>query len=91
VPDTDNEPGWTLRVWQVDPAAIERAGSGGAFHHMRFQPVDGSFLTAWSATTPGAPTWAVYWVDIAAVTKAGTGGVWNHLAAVPVPAPVPPC
>jgi hypothetical protein len=79
----------------IDSAAINMAGSGGIWNHLRYYPADGTFI---GANPPGAiyrveggtpryvPSWSPYGgpqsyvdVDSAAVTNAGAGGFWNHL------------
>lgn len=85
----------------VDQAAIDSAGAGGVWNHLRFVPLDGSFITGAQTgrvyrVGAGAPRYIPSWdpyggprpttvVDQNAVNNAGSGGAWNHLR---VPTPV---
>jgi murein DD-endopeptidase MepM/ murein hydrolase activator NlpD len=87
-------------VWEIDPAAITNAGTGGVWNHLRQVPVDGTFVRADSGVfviAGGAPQLLSfdYWqglnpkpsltqIDPAAITNAGLGVPWNHLAQYPV-------
>jgi surface antigen len=80
----------------VDQPAVDRAGSGGRFNHLRFRPKDGSLITAMPGTVSykvvaGVPvrtsttttgTTAAVGVDEVAVAKAGDTSElrWTHLA-----------
>ncbi len=84
----------------VDSAAIDRAGSGGNFNHLRAYPADGTFIRgtrngAAFRVAGGAPiyvsSWAVYGgeqstlaIDSAAIDNAGAAGRWKHLRALPI-------
>lgn len=79
----------------VDQAAIDNAGAGGAWNHLRFLPADGTFIIGGQTgrvyeVRGGAPYYVPSWdpyggprptvsVDQAAIDNAGTGGLWNHL------------
>jgi len=83
----------------LDPAAADRAGSGGQYNHLRSYPADGTLLLDLGVkviyeVAGGAPlrqsSWAAIggvrpWVDLdpAALTGLGRGGIWNHLRHVP--------
>jgi hypothetical protein len=80
----------------VDQNAIDSAGSGGVWNHVRYRPADGTFVLGAQRGevyrfAGGAPvyvsTWAAFGgvqptmtVDQAAIDKAGSGGVWNHVS-----------
>jgi len=83
----------------VDQAAIDNAGAGSLWNHLRTYPADGTFVS----TSPrgevyriagGAPlyvsNWAVFGgaqptttVDAGDIDNAGAGSVWNHLRTYP--------
>ena len=80
---------------EIDPAAIDSAGSGGRYDHLRYFPADGTFIRgakdgAVYRIAGGAPTYVSTWsafgggqpttdIDTAAIDLAGTGGYYNHL------------
>jgi len=87
-------------VIDIDPAAVDRAGIGGEYDHLRTYPADGTFIRG---TTNGAiyriagrapqyvSTWSAFGgpqptvdVDSAAIDQAGNGSFWNHLQRFPV-------
>jgi hypothetical protein len=79
----------------IDPAAVDRAGSGWTFDHLRFFPADGTFVRVMSngnvyRIAGGAPLFVAGWtalggaqpstdVDPAAISRSGTGGFYAHL------------
>jgi hypothetical protein len=79
----------------IDQAAIDSAGSGGAFNHLNYRPVDGTFIVGAQRgevyrIVGGAPTYVSTWsafggpqptvtVDQSAIDAAGGGAIWNHL------------
>jgi hypothetical protein len=77
----------------VDPAAVNLAGRGGVWDHLRQQPADGTFIRAGGSTyrfAGGAPLRVSSWatvggyrpatvIDPAALSHAGRGGVWDHV------------
>ena len=89
----------------VDGAAIDRAGAGGVFNHLRYRPADGTTVLAepgrgvyrivqgvpvsQGVLAPGLGTGGLLVVNLDVVAKAGTGGRFNHLAAPPKPTPPP--
>ena len=76
----------------VDQAAVDRAGSGTKFNHLRFRPKDGTVITALPGTTSytvvaGVPistttTAPAVRVDQVAIARAGDTSElrWTHLA-----------
>ncbi|MFJ8436112.1 hypothetical protein ACIQ9P_32905 [Kitasatospora sp. NPDC094019] len=98
VSDFSHVPGIAQRT-VVDPAALDRAGTGGAFNHLRTVPVDGTAIAGGVnggvyVIAGGAPVYVSDFshvpgiaqrtvVDETAVDLAGSGGVYNHLRAVP--------
>ncbi len=87
--------GGSKQTVTVDQTAIDRAGSGGRYNHLRFQPADGTILV----TSPGATRYVVtlgrarlttsttsaMTIDQAAITNGGYRGAirWSHLQAPP--------
>jgi hypothetical protein len=81
----------------IDPAALDNAGRGGVWDHLRQQPADGTFIAAGGPVyrvAGGAPIYVSSWsavgghhaatvIDPAAVSNAGRGGVWDHLRQQP--------
>ena len=79
----------------IDSAAVDRAGSGAAFDHLRYFPADGTFVRVMSngnvyRIAGGAPLFVAGWtalggvqpstdVDPAAISRSGTGGFYVHL------------
>jgi hypothetical protein len=79
----------------VDEAAIDNAGQAGAWSHLRYFPVDGTFIqgaqtgqvyVVTSGVPSYVPSWAPYGgprpttiVDQVAINNAGQNGVWSHL------------
>lgn len=84
----------------VDQAALDNAGAGGVWDHLRARPADGTTVIAWQngevyRFAGGAPIYvstfdAIGWpssmpsVDLSAIDMAGNGGAWMHLAMRPV-------
>jgi surface antigen len=76
----------------LDQVAVDKAGSGARFNHLRFRPQDGTIITALPGTTSykvvaGVPirtttTTAAVGVDQVAITRAGDTSAmrWTHLA-----------
>ncbi|WP_053720223.1 CHAP domain-containing protein [Saccharothrix sp. NRRL B-16348] len=78
----------------VDQAAIDNAGAGDVWDHVRYHPADGTFVTGTARGevyrfAGGAPVYVSTWdrfggpqttvaVDQAALDNAGAGSVWNH-------------
>jgi len=84
----------------VDQAAIDKAGSGGDWNHMSFQPANGTIIESFNTgkvyqVLAGVPTLdcsasqTFLYIDQFALDKAGTGGFYNHLKPLPKPAPAP--
>jgi len=83
----------------IDPAAVARAGSTGAWDHLRLVPLDGTFIRtpnngAVYKVAGGAPLWVSSWtpfggpkpyvdIDPAAVSYAGQAGRWGNLRMYP--------
>ena len=83
----------------VDLAALDRAGSGGVYNHLRYRPADGTFLrlpTTGSVfrVAGGAPLYVTAWtvfggtkptvgVDPAAVNRASNVHYYDHLLYYP--------
>ena len=83
----------------VDQSAIDRAGTGGHWNHLRAQPANGTMLRGAQRgelyrVAGGAPVHVSSWasiggqkpvvdVDITAIDRAGTGGRWGHLSHKP--------
>ena len=83
----------------IDAAAVDHAGAGSVWNHLRQQPADGTFIVgaqsnaAYKVTRGGArliANWDLYGgprpstlVDQVAITNAGAGSVWNHLLYAP--------
>ena len=79
----------------VDQVAIDNAGMGGPFTHLRAVPADGTFILGGQTgrvyrIARGAPAYVPSWApyggvqpytveDQIAIDNAGNGGVWNHL------------
>lgn len=85
-------------VW-VDQAALDNAGAGGVWDHLRARPADGTVVWAWQSGevyrfAGGAPLYVTTFdaigvpasmlsVDLAALDMAGQGGAWGHVAMRP--------
>lgn len=83
----------------LDPVALDMAGSGGYYDHLRYRPVDGTFVRATSTgavyrIAGGAPVYVSNWsavggpqttidIDSAAVDRAGSGAAFDHLRYFP--------
>ncbi len=83
----------------VDQSAIDGAGAGGLWNHLRAQPADGTVLIGQPrgelyVVAGGAPIYSstydvvpanatLTWTDQNAIDGAGAGGLWNHLRAQP--------
>jgi hypothetical protein len=79
----------------VDQVAIDNAGTGGLWNHLRATPADGTFIAgaqtgAVYRVSNGHPTYVPSWepfggvqphtfVDQAAIDNAGGTGAWSHL------------
>ena len=86
------------RVTVVDPVAVNHSGGGGAYRHLGFRPVDGTFVQAGRSTyriAGGAPVYLTNWatvggphpvtvLDPVAINHSGAGGVYSHLGFRPV-------
>jgi surface antigen len=86
-------------VTWVDQAALDNAGAGGVWNHLRIQPADGTTVTTWPngevyRFAGGAPIyvstfdaiggWApMLTVDQVVVDRGSGGGRWNHVAMRP--------
>lgn len=86
-------------VTPVDQAAIDRAGQGGIWDHLRQTPADGAFIVSGADGSVyrfagGAPVYVSSWeavggaqstttVDQAALSRAGEAGVWSHIRSYP--------
>ena len=82
----------------IDHAAIDNAGAGGGWNHLRKYPADGTFVAAAGYVyriAGGAPIYVSTWsavggaqptvaIDHAAIDNADGGVPWNHLRKYPV-------
>jgi hypothetical protein len=81
----------------ISQAAIDSAGAGGVWNHLRSYPADGTFVVGNGnvyRVVGGAPTYVSNWSTVggpqsavtisqSAIDSAGAGGVWNHLRTYP--------
>src|SRR5205807_9775355 len=83
---------------QIDPAAIDNAGAGGVWNHLRQYPLDGTFVASSAGFVyrfaGGAPIYVSSWnavggsqpatlIDQAAIDNADGASPWNHVHKYP--------